>query len=189
MYDLFFGGNAGWFSVLAFLGTSVFLFRLVLMFAGQHIGDIDAGGGDGHHTDPGEAFKALSVQSFAAFFMGFGWGGLGAMKGSGLSLGPTLLIAAISGIALVWLLALLLKGVYDLQSSGTFGIEQTLGSEGDVYTTIPASMSGQGQVRVTVDNHQRIYNALSESDAIPTNTRVRVVGINADNSITVVRVM
>src|SRR5262245_60610599 len=122
MLDLFFSNGAGWFSVLAFCGTSVFLLRLVLLFAGHHAGDmhVDVGGGaHGVHTDAhadsNSAFKALSLQTIAAFMMGAGWGGLGALKGSGLSWTPTILIALISGIAMVWLLALLLKGIHDLQ--------------------------------------------------------------------------
>src|SRR5262249_55728388 len=136
MFDLFFSGGAAWFSVLAIIGTSVFLLRLVLLFAGHHAGDlhVDTGAlGDAHPGGPGEAFKALSLQTFAAFFMGFGWGGLGALKGSGMGMTPTLLIAAVAGVFMVWLLALLLKAVHDMQSSGTMPITDAVGSEGDVY--------------------------------------------------------
>lgn len=191
MLDLFFAGGAGWFTVLAVIGTAVFLLRLVMLFAGQHLGDMhvdSGGGGDAHHGDSSQAFEVLSLQSFAAFFMGFGWGGLGALKGSQMSMTPSLLIAAVAGVAMVWLLALLLKGVSDLQSSGSIPITQTIGTEGDVYADVPGSKSGQGQVRVTVNNHQRIYNALTEGQPLPTNTRIRVVGVNDDNSVTVVPV-
>ena len=42
-------------------------------------GDADAG-----FDDSGDAFQILSIQTMAAFMMGFGWGGLGAFRGSGL---------------------------------------------------------------------------------------------------------
>lgn len=190
MLDLFFSGGAGWFTVLAAAGTSVFVLRLLLLFAGHHVGDIDTGidgGPHDSHTDPGAAFKALSLQSIAAFAMGFGWGGLGALKGSGLPWTPTLLIAAASGVAMVWVLALLLKGLHDLQSSGNVLPTDSIGSEGEVYANVPGNAAGRGQVRVTIGDRQRIYNASTEAEPLPTGTRVKVVGVNNDNTITVIR--
>jgi len=190
MLDLFFSGGAGWLTVLAFTGTSVFVLRLILLFAGHHVGDL----GDLHtevphdtHTDPADAFKALSLQSVAAFAMGFGWGGLGALKGSGLSWTPTIAIALAAGVAMVWVLALLLKGIHDLQSSGNVLPTDSIGSEGDVYLTVPGNAEGRGQVRVVIGARQRIYNASTESEPLPTGTRVKVVGVNNDNTLAVVR--
>lgn len=194
MLDLFFSNGAGWFTVLAACGTSVFLLRLVLLFAGHHVGgdvhaDVDGGHGvpgDGH-TDSSSAFKALSLQTIAAFMMGFGWGGLGALKGSGLPWAPTLVIAGVSGVAMVWLLALLLKGIHDLQSSGNVLPTDSIGSEGDVYLTVPGNARGSGQVRVNIGDRQRIYTALTDAEPLPTGTRIKVVGVNSDNTLTVVR--
>ncbi len=189
MLDLFFSGGAGWFSVLAAVGTSVFILRLLMLFLGHaaDLGDLHVDVAHDSHTDPGAAFKALSLQSIASFCMGFGWGGLGALKGSGLSWTPTLLIALASGIAMVWLLALLLKGVHDLQSSGNVLPTDSIGTEGDVYLTVPPNNSGRGQVRVTIGQRQRIYNASTDADPLPTGTRVKVVGVNNDNTLTVIR--
>jgi len=188
MLDLFFSGGAGWFTVLAATGTSVFVLRLVMLFLGAHAGgDVHADVPHDTHTDPGSAFKALSLQSIAAFMMGFGWGGLGALKGSGLGLTPTLLIAAASGVAMVWVLALMLKGLHDLQSSGNVLPTDSIGSEGDVYANVPGNGGGSGQVRITIGTRQRIYNASTDSDPLPTGTRVRVVGVNNDNTLTVIR--
>jgi hypothetical protein len=191
MLDLFFAGGAGLFTVLAVIGTSVFLLRLVMLFVGHHMGDmhVDSGDmGDAHHGDSSDAFKALSLQSLAAFSMGFGWGGLGALKGSKMAMAPSLLVAIVAGVGMVWLLALLLKGIADLHASGTIPITKTIGTEGDVYANIPPSKSGQGQVRITVDSRQRIYNADTKGEALPTNTRIRVVAVNDDNSLTVIPV-
>lgn len=190
MLDLFFSGGAGWFSVLAAAGTSVFLLRLLMLFLGHHAGDVHAdvgGGAHDSHTDPGAAFKALSLQSIAAFAMGFGWGGLGSLKGSGLSWTPTILIALASGIAMVWVLALMLKGIHDLQSSGNVLPTDSIGSEGDVYANVPGSGGGSGQVRITIGDRQRIYNASTDAEPLPTGTRVKVIGVNNDNTLTVIR--
>ncbi len=198
MLDLFFSGGAGWFSVLAFCGTSVFLGRLILLMLGHHSGDLHAdvhvghAGVGGHaadqHADPGDAFKLLSLQSLAAMAMGFGWGGLAALKGSHAALPQTLLVAAACGAGMVWLLAVLLKALHDLHSSGNINISQAVGREGDVYLTVPQAGQGEGQVRLTIGTHQRIYNATSPDLAIPTNQRVRVLSVGQANTLTVVAI-
>jgi hypothetical protein len=75
--------------------------------------------------------------------------------------------------------------VHDLQSSGTISIQDAALAQGDVYVTVPGHGQGQGQVRVVIDDRQRIYNAVSETEALPTSTRVRVKCINSDNTLTV----
>jgi len=78
--DLMFTNHAAWFGVPAVVGSVFFVLRTALMMIGGDLGhgdfDADAGGADLHHGDPGDAFKLLSIQSIAAFCMGFGWGGL-----------------------------------------------------------------------------------------------------------------
>jgi membrane protein implicated in regulation of membrane protease activity len=192
MHDLFFAGNAGWFTVPAIVGSVFFVARLALMLIGVGDGhgmiDADHGAGGAEHSDSDHAFKVLSIQGIAAFMMGFGWGGLGGLKGSGWSWNVSLLCAIVAGVAFVWLLGLLLKAVHDLQSSGNIAIESAVGVEGSVYARIPAHRQGSGQVKVVVKNHQRIYNAVSDGDVLDSNTSVRVTNVNADNTLTVTRV-
>lgn len=189
MHELFFSGNAGWFTVPAIVGTVFFVARLAMMLIG--VGDghgmIDADHGGGEHADSDHAFKVLSIQGIAAFMMGFGWGGLGGLKGSGWSWSISLLCAIAAGVAFCWLLGLLLKAVHDLQSSGNIAIESALGVEGSVYARVPAHRQGSGQVKVVIDNRQRIYNAVSDGEALDSNTSVRVTDVNADNTLTVSR--
>lgn len=191
--DLFFSANAGWFTVAAVIGTAVFALRLVMLLLGLageggdlhadlHVGS--ASGGD-HHGDPGEAFKVLSIQSIAAMLMGFGWAGLGALKGADLSLFSSLLVAAAGGAGMVWLLATLLGAVKTLEASGNIPIHAAVGVEGDVYITVPPKGQGSGQVRLVVRDRQRILNAVSDELALVTQTRVRVVGVNEDNTVIV----
>ncbi len=203
--DIFFGDTtASVFSAAAIFGTLFFLIRLVLMFlgVGDHGGDAGSGGGggfdlgdldvdpslDAHHTDSTHAFKALSIQSIVTFVMGFGWGALGAYSGSDMSVGASIGIGALVGVAMVWLLGWLLKGVYDLQSSGNFPMRAIVGGVGEVYLTVPDSRTGKpgyGKVSVSHDNRRRTFNAISEGGAIPTGSRVRVVRVNDDMTITV----
>ena len=119
--------------------------------------------------------------------MGFGWLGLAGLKG-GTEWGPLMIniVAVAGGAGMVWVLAMLLRGVASLQSSGNVSIQSAAGHEGDVYLTVPGA-GGRGQVRVTVENRQRIYNAVTTGEDLPTGTRVRVVKVNDDNTLTVAR--
>ena len=93
-----------------------------------------------------------------------------------------------TGIGLNSLLRILMKAMYDLQASGNVNVGDAVGSEGQVYANIPASDGGRGQVRVVISDRARIYNAVSTGDAIKTGSRVRVVRVNEDRTLTVTAV-
>jgi membrane protein implicated in regulation of membrane protease activity len=200
MLQALFDQEALLFTIPALLGTAVFLVRLGLMAVGGFDHDVDVphdvavdvdvhGDVDlGHDVESGdstEAFKLLSIQSIAAFLMGFGWGGVGGLLGFDWSFPMSLLLGVGFGLVLVWLMGLLMKAMYDLQSSGTVRIEDAVGAEGQVYANIPAGGEGRGQVRVVIDDRARIYNAVSEGDAVKSGARVRVVRVNEDRTLTV----
>ena len=184
MLDKLLTGEAIWFGVPALVGTLLFVIRMVLMLVG-HAGDVDheVSTQDGHDADG--AFKALSLQTFMAFAMGFGWGGVLGMYTLHWDFGKSLGLGVACGVGMVWLLALMLKGMMELQSSGNVRLEQAVGAEADVYVQVPAKGQGTGQVKVVLKDRMRIVNAQSEGEAAPTSTRVRVVRVNADNSVTV----
>lgn len=192
MWDTLFSGNTLFFSVPAVAGTFFFILRMTLSFVGLDLDDADGGdigghvdapGGDAHHST--EYFKVLSIQSIGAFIMGFGWGGLGGLRGAEWSFGTSMISAVIGGIIMVWLLSWLLKVAHDLQSTGTIPISAAMGAQGEVYANVPAHGEGSGQVRLVVNERQRIYNAVSADAALPTNTPVRVVHVNDNNTVTV----
>ena len=126
----FFTGQAIWFTVPAIFGTLAFVVRLFLLGAG---GD-DGHGGGGHGADVGThgdvmgATDAMhdsadnlsgffSVQSFLSFFMGFGWGGLGALKGLGWPWWSAVLLGLVAGLAMVLLLAAVMRNVRRLEAT------------------------------------------------------------------------
>lgn len=192
MLDLVMQDGAVWFTVPALAGTTVFVFRLILMLLGV-VGhdlapDFHAAAADGHHGDSSDAFKLLSIQSVAAFLMGFGWGGLGAFVGSHMGPVRSTLVGLAVGIGLMWLLAKLLRSMHRLESTGNITIDAAVGLEGAVYLSIPAKGGGRGQVRITVEDRDRIYNAVSDGEELPTGARARIVRANPDNTVTVSRV-
>lgn len=212
MQELIFGPVAIWFGVPAVVGTAFFALRLGLMLVGGaetdagfdvdvdfdvvdvdvDVADVDAvgeatGEAGGDPSDSTHAFKVLSIQAISAFIMGFGWGGLGALRGGGWPLPVSILFAILCGASMVWLLGKLLRFVYGLQSSGSLPMYQALESEGTVYAQIPAGEQGMGRVRVVIGDRARFYKALTEGAALPRDAKIRVVEINSDdNSVKVV---
>lgn len=189
-----FSGNAVWFSVPALLGTGFFIIKIVLLSLGasgfdtDHAVDVhDAGAGD-HHSDSAAAFKLLSLQAVLAFAMGFGWGGLAALRGMEWTLPASFLTAIGTGVGMMWLLGMILRSMFELQASGNVSIRTALGSQGTIYVAVPRDGQGWGQVRLVVDGKDRIFNAVTQGDELPSQTRVSVVGINDDNTLTVARV-
>jgi hypothetical protein len=197
--DMLLSGQAAWFGVPALLATLLFVIRIILLLAGAHHGadfhhDVPDSGPADHHADSRTsaandavgAFKVLSLQTIIAFAMGFGWAGIAALNGFHKSFVVCVLFGIIGGVAMVWLLALLLKAMSDLQTSGNISLESTVGLCGDVYVTVPPKGQGTGQVRVVVSDRMRIYNAHSADAAAPTASKVRVLAVNEDNTLTVV---
>ena len=185
MWNTLFADNAGWFAVPAIAGTAVILLKMVFMFIGGDMGDLDLGvDGVGDSTD---AFKALSILSVAAFAMGFGWTGIAGLHGANWGWTTSALAGVGAGLVMMYVVALGLKGMHDLQSSGNIALDSAMGAEGSVYLTVPAEGGGRGQVRVVLGDRGRILQAISEAEPIPTGARVRVVRVNADNTVTVAR--
>jgi uncharacterized protein (DUF58 family) len=120
--------------------------------------------------------------------MGFGWAGLAAMHTFKWGMPGVIGAAVGGGLVVMWLFAVMLRAVADLQSSGNVDFSSAIGGEADVYVTVPAKGSGRGQVKVVVQDRMRIVNAESEGEAFPSQSRVRVVKVNDDNSVTVAAV-
>jgi membrane protein implicated in regulation of membrane protease activity len=185
MADYFFAYPAAWYSVPALVGTVFFALRIVLMLAGMgdHAFDLNHDL-DVDHPDSGHSFEILSIQSIAAFAMGFGWGAFAGLK-SGFSPLAVNLVGLAAGSAMVWLLAVALRGMADLQTSGNIPLASAVGKEGDVYVTVPGA-TGRGQVRLTLDARQRFYDAVAD-ETLPTGTRVRVLKVNDDQTLMVAK--
>jgi hypothetical protein len=195
----YFTSPAVWFTVPAVFGTLAFIVRLALLGAGGDHGDHGGHGGHadvGTHGDVMGATDAMhdsstnltgffSVQSFLAMFMGFGWGGLGGLKGVGWPWWGAVLLGLVAGLAMVLLLGAVMRSVGKLEGSGNIPMKTTLGATGDVYVAVPEKGKGAGEVRLVIGDRQRMVNAVSEGAALPSRTRVKVSAVNPDNTVTV----
>mgnify|MGYP001556189679 FL=1 len=170
------------------LGGIYVIIRLIMQVAGVADdgdgGDFDAdldGDADGFDTDQGadSHFTYLSVHGLSAFLMMFGFTGFAMYNQSELGVYASIGGGIAAGVAAVWLLGMLYKSIYRLQSSGTLPIEAAVGTTGQVYANIPAE--GRGQVQITVANRLREFEALSkEKTPLATGTPVEVVEVAGD---------
>jgi hypothetical protein len=85
---------------------------------------------------------------------------------------------------MIYLTAGIMRAVMSLQSSGNIALDAAQGAGGVVYVRVPQAGGGRGQVTLVIDGRQRIVNAVSAADELPTGTRVRVVAVNPDNTVT-----
>lgn len=187
LVDALFRGDSLWFSIPALAGSLFFVVRLLLMvvggggdFDGAHADVADMHGGDAAHH-----FQVFSIQSILAFMMGFGWSGLAALKGSGMSVVWSVLIGLAAGIALVVIMAWLLSSVQRLAASGNLPLETLKDRFGEVVIGVPAAGAGRGEVKVVINDRERRCGAVSEGGAIAARSRIRVVSVNEDNTVTV----
>jgi membrane protein implicated in regulation of membrane protease activity len=194
MFDVFFTPDNIWFTVPGIIGSTIVLLKIGLMCLGlgddlDGVGDVDLDfDGDVDLGDSDVAASVISIQSAAAFLMGLGWGGLFGKEVLGQGVGISIVIGLAVGALFVWALVKMLTFVYRLQSSGNLPISAAMGKEGTVYAQIPGRMSGQGRVKVTIDDRQRIYRAVTDGDEIASQTRVHVTKVNDDNTLTVASV-
>lgn len=188
MYNLFFNDYALWFSGPALLGTAFLVLRFLLLSIGAGL-DVEGGDDVGidHHAHGTDGMKLFSVQTVIAFFMGFGWAGLIGYRGLEWGIPASMGLGAVGGIFMMWLMAFLLRAAMELQSSGNVDARAAIGREGTVYVTVPVSGKGMGQVTLVIGDQQRTYNAVSSDEELVRNTRVRVLSVNGDNSLTVSR--
>ena len=164
------------YSVPAILGTAYFLISLVL---GELGGDADADIGIEGGDTPVAEFRVLSLQTISAFAMGSGWAGITAYRVIDMSFVGATVIAILAGLGAAWLIASLLRAMIGLQSSGNIALGTTLGQTGTVYVSVPPKGSGSGRVTVVVNRRRREFDAVQDGDeAIATNTRVGIVGVD-----------
>lgn len=187
MLDTLFSTPALWFTVPALLGTGVFAIRLILLALGADGHDHGGGTGDtgGGHADGSSVFQFLSFQGGAAFMMGFGWGGLAGLLPGNLAFTTSLLIGVGVGVAVLWGVGMLMRGIRRLETSGNVRADDLVGLEGTVYAEVPAGGSGAGQVTLVVRGMQRTVNATTRGGPIGRHARVRVVESSPDGRVVV----
>lgn len=167
------------------IGGTLFILRLIMMFVGGDFSDdgLDSAIEVGDHAAADISFKLLSVQGLTSFFMMFGLVGLALLKAN-QPVFLTVVGGMLAGLVTVAVSGLIFSQMKRLQTEGTINIQNTIGTEGVVYLTIPKN--GTGQVQIIVQGSLKIFDAVSsQKNAIATGEKVRVSGISSGNTLIV----
>lgn len=153
----------------------VALFALVLQLGLMFFGGFDDAGDLGDVADQDSGLGIFSIRGITAFFLGFGWTGVIAVKG-GLGIVPAIALGLLVGGSLMLSIFLMMRSMMRLQSSGTLDYANAVGEVGKVYVTLPAFQQSGGQVEVLIQGRLVVADALHKGGAaLAPGTRVRVV--------------
>lgn len=121
------------------------------------------------------SLRFFSVRGIVAFFTLFGWVGV-VLSGKGINYALVILVAFISGLAGMFIIASLFYSITKLQSSGNKTIKNAIGQVGQVYIPIPANMTGKGKIQVMIqDTLSEVYAMTENDERLSTGSMVMVV--------------
>ncbi len=154
---------------IAFAASALLLLQLLLSLVGFD-GDADMD----FDTEVHDFGGYLSLRSLTAFFAGFGWGGVVALRGGMSVLGSAVVAVATGGVLMASVVALM-RGLYAMRASGTLDYSNAIGQVANVYLPIPPNMEGPGQVEVLVQGRLAVVQAFTRAGhRLPNRSRVRV---------------
>jgi hypothetical protein len=177
--DLFEKGLWG----IAIIFSALFVVQLLISVVGGDSDDGSAIGSSEEYVgdDSGIGHQFFTIKNLIAFFTMFGWVGIAAHSG-GMSKGVTVLIAVLSGVAMVMIMIFLLRNVNKLKHSGTMQIKNALNQVCETYLFIPAKRNGIGKVHIRIQGSLHELDAMTDDEVqIPTGKIVKVTGIVNDN--------
>lgn len=166
------------YALIAIPSTVILLIQTIMLFFGFGDDDVDmdmdiddvadvSGGGDG--------LVLFSIRGIIAMLCVGGWSGI-LFSELGMTTPLTVILSAILGVAALIGMAALIKLLLQLQSSGNIVLANAIGKVGQVYLTIPPSMSGMGKVNITLQEKYSEFNAMTkETEIIKTGEMIRVV--------------
>ena len=201
------------FACIAIPATLVLIVQTVMMLIGAGSSDADGLGddlpedipdgipdgngidgvfGDNEVTDLAdsvgfEGLRIFTVRGIIAFLVVFGWVGV-LMDRPEIDLWITLLVAFVSGFAMMVLLAILFKWVMKLRNDGNIDNRNAIGVSGKVQLLIPASRSGEGKVHLMLQGSYIERDAVTDDkEPIPTGSEVVVIGLSGQTTLVVKR--
>ncbi len=157
---------------LAIISSAFFLVQTIMAFLGL---DADTDDGAGFEdVEMGGVSGYFSFRNLVNFMLGYGWGGIVLHD-----VIPNLMwlqVAALGiGVLFVIIFVFILRQIMKLSTDKTFHIEEAIGLIADTYLRIPGEKKGSGKVMVSVRGSMHEMEAITEGEAIPTGTKVRVV--------------
>ena len=134
-----------------------------------------------------DGFHIFTARTIISFFVAFGWMGV-SLASTTLTPTVAMLISLAFGLLVMFLVALLMYGIYRLQSDGTEDNRNAIGSAGTVYLQVPAARTGHGKVNVMLQGTYVEREAVTDEDApLPYGTEVVVIGLSGESTLVVTR--
>jgi hypothetical protein len=171
-------------------------------FSGDvHGGHHDAGGHDGaaHDSAAGDHahdqhstvwfFKVITFQTLVAAVAFFGIAGKAAQSAD-LSDVTSLIIALGTGVAAMYGVYYMIRGLHKFNADGTVQIGRAIGQPATVYIPIPASNSGAGKVQMNLQNRIIEFQAMTHhQERLPSGAKVKVIGVIGPDTVEVERLI
>jgi len=180
------------FALIALPSTAVLLIQTIMLFFGlgnDSDVDIDGDGVPDVIADGDGGLTLFSIRGIMAMLCIGSWSGI-AISEAGVNGPLTILFATLIGLAALFGMALLIKVLFKLQSSGNIQLSNAIGKVGQVYLPIPAKMSGMGKVNITIQDKYSEFSAMTtEETPIKTGEMVRVVATDEVGYLLVERIV
>jgi hypothetical protein len=203
------------FTISAILGGTVLAFQFVLMLwggadgvdvagadgvdlsGGVDAGGVAAGGAEATWHEAADAdlghpgahwfYEVISLRTLSAAITFFGLGGKAALA-YGLHAMPSLVVAALAGLAALYGVYWLFQQVYKLQHSGNENVRNAIGLMATVYVPIAAKRAAAGKVTFRLQNRLVEYQAVTDDEVrLKTGEKVMIVAVVNSDTVRVAR--
>lgn len=165
---------------LAIPFSIIFIIQMILTFVGGGV-DVDGDPDFDVDNDGGAGFQFFTLKNFIGFFTIFSWAGIASID-SGYSGLTTLIIATVSGLIMMTIMASLFYFFSKLTDSGTMNINNAKGGIGEVYMRISAERGNVGRVLIKVQGSLRELEAITDDEIdIPMGSVVNVKDVINNN--------
>ena len=91
------------------------------------------------------------------------------------------MVAFLAGFLAMVALAYTLSQLMKLQESGTVDVYDAINKEGEVYLKIPTAKNGKGMIHVEISDKLMEFEAISDGEAIPTGSRIKIKDVLNEN--------
>jgi membrane protein implicated in regulation of membrane protease activity len=185
------------FALIAIPSTIVILIQTVLLLIGlgdsggdgsgdfTHDGTADIDHDAGGHGGTDDGLALFSVRGIMTMLAVAGWSGMALLETS-LPSWLSITIAILLGVAMLFLMAYVMKLVSKLQSSGNIDVGNAIGKVAQVYIPIPPAGTGSGKVTLTLQETYTELNAITTaSQTLKTGSYVRVVSVDDSGTLVV----
>lgn len=162
----------------------IFVIQTIMTFVGVDSSDGIAADFDGDFDGRDTPFQLFSFRNLINFLLGFSWTGISFY--TTLANKPLLIaLSLIVGVLFVYLFFVIIRQVQKLAEDNSFKIINTLNKTAEVYLTIPEHKKGKGKIMISIKGAYHELEAMTESDKIPSGSKVKVVRIE-NNDILIV---